>query len=225
MDFIINEDCIYFNEYFNKPLTYELLKIIKQFKKINFGIHFNQSIDNIPDNIEEISFGRDTYWYYASSYFNQSIDNLPCSLHTLILGSNFNQPIDNLPCSLKKLVLGSQFNQSIDNLPSSLEYLELGYYFNQPLYNLPQSVKTLSISKIIPIMANIDTLIIPRRLFDKEYDEIPYILRRNYKKLKQSKNNYIFEILDFLPKNIKKLGIYNDFQKKKIITLDIGNKN
>jgi FNIP Repeat len=124
---------------------------------ISFGIHFNQSIDNLPTSLLSLEF-------LLVGIFNQPVDHLPNSLTELSFNKSFNQPVDHLPSSLRKITFGRQFDQPIDYfpqslthlnfdhggfdrevdyLPSSLTYLSVGYSFNQPVDYLPPSITHL----------------------------------------------------------------------------------
>jgi hypothetical protein len=88
--------------------------------------------------------------------FNQSIDNLPLTIQNLTLGHSFNQSIDNLPNGIQNLTLSCNFNQEIDNLPSSINKITFHAYkynkynmkFNQEIKKIPQNLKIVDISEI-----------------------------------------------------------------------------
>jgi hypothetical protein len=123
-------------------------------KKLKLYGKFNQPVDYLPLDIQELTFG---------SNFNQSVNNLPSKIQKLTFDWDFNQSVDNLPHNIKYLTFGYKFNQPIDNLPSGVEELTLGEGFNQSLgCNLPKWLKRLTISKNytktiihIPVSVNI----------------------------------------------------------------------
>lgn len=97
---------------------------------------FNNSIENLPENLEFLSVKAD---------FNLQIPILPKNLKTLVLGHHFNQELNNLPDNLQSITLLNSFNQKLTNLPVNLESLSLGRSFNLQLTGLPQNLKCLKI--------------------------------------------------------------------------------
>ena len=125
---------------FNQPICDYLPPRIEKIifnEKFN---KFNQRVDNLPtfnpekgeNGLKKITFGY---------HFNQPVDNLPSGLQRLTFGCNFNQPVDNLPSGLQRLTFGYEFNQPLNNLPSGLQKLIISDTYNKPLNNLPASVK------------------------------------------------------------------------------------
>ena len=116
-------------------------QIPNNINRIKFGRNFNEEIFKLPNQIKEIEFG------YS---FNQSVENLPTSLVTLKFGCNFNHNIDNLPNSIKKLILGYKFNQEVNKWPDSLTYLKLERFDNCGILcsNLPDSITYLEYRNI-----------------------------------------------------------------------------
>lgn len=171
---------------------------------------FNQKVDELPDSITKIIFGR---------YFNQKVNNLPKNLIYLTFGAHFDQNVDNLPTGLLHLSLGRHFNQTVDELPKKLSYLKFGDKFNQNIDKLPGSLKSLTLGFE----------------FNKTTDKLPNSLRQlgfySYKSLKNNIPNFI-EIIDIyfcgnekynesinnIPSNIKTVRINDkkriDFIKK-----------
>ena len=76
-------------------------------KWVKFGADFNNSIDDLPDDIEYI-------------YFNDA--------------TNFNQKINKFPKNLKKITLWG-FSPITNQLPYTLKYLEI-YYSREPNQNI-----------------------------------------------------------------------------------------
>lgn len=132
-----------------------LIRVLKKFKKIWFSRYFNQPIDFLPDNIEELRLGVSFLQPLIKlpselkSLFihsNVSLDNLPSSIENLYLGGDFNLSINNLSEGVKRIYIESEFfNLPIDNLPNTLEELYIIGKFNQPLENLPNSLKILTV--------------------------------------------------------------------------------
>ena len=112
----------------------EIISQLTNLTHLTFGYHFDQRIDNLPENLIYLCLG---------SYFNQRIDNLPSKLKYLILCYSFDTPIDSLPPGLLELSLGSKFNQKINHLPQALRKLKLGVEFNKEIDHLPSSLRDL----------------------------------------------------------------------------------
>jgi hypothetical protein len=129
---IFNEKFNKFNQRVDNLPTFNPEKGENGLKKITFGYHFNQPVDNLPTRLQRLTFGCN---------FNQSVDNLPIGLKRLTFGYKFNQPVDNLPSGLQRLTFGYEFNQPLNNLPSGLQKLIISDTYNKPLNNLPASVK------------------------------------------------------------------------------------
>jgi len=91
------------------------ITIRTKYKEINFGLHFNEKLDNIKfcEGIETINLG----WK-----FNNSLDTVK------------------FPSTLRKIVLGEAFNQTLTNivLPDNFEFIEFyGKYNELTINNLP----------------------------------------------------------------------------------------
>lgn len=109
--------------------------ITSSVRTIVMGLSFNNSLDKLPDTVTRIYFPID-------SAFNQRVDNLPANLEEMCFGDAFNQPIDLLPSKLKRLKLGRNFNHKVDKLPDKLDslFLEDTSPFNYPINNLPKNL-------------------------------------------------------------------------------------
>ncbi len=171
---------ICFPSYFNESLD-EFTNVITKFKKIWFFKCFNQSIDILPNDIEELRLGSD---------FSQTVNKYPVELKNLVLYCNI--PIDNLP-NIEVLRLYGKFNSPIDNLPNSIKEIYIGGIFNQPIDNLPDSLIKLEIG------TNYDE----ECLFDKEINNLPNSIKHLVIKTK-----YNHKIT--LPDNLEYLEIYNN---------------
>lgn len=147
----------------------------------------NILVDNLPSHIKNLMLDFE---------FNEPIDNLPHMLETLYLSDKFNKPIPYLPIRLKHLSIGVDFNQPLDNLPLYLETLDLNCEnFNHTLSNLPASLKKF----------------IKGGLFSRHINDLPdtveYINIHNNTNFMD--NETIANDKLKLPKNIKKITIYN----------------
>lgn len=87
---------------------------------IKFGGEFNQSMGTInncfPQSMKEIHFG---------NKFDQSLDNLPNNLTHLSLGKFFSKSIKNIPTSITHLHLGNDFTTIKESLPKSITHLSI----------------------------------------------------------------------------------------------------
>ena len=68
---IDKEEWVVFDEKFNKQLTPDIIQFLSKYQNVLFGIHFNKSVDNLPNSLTHLRFG---------FVFNQRVDNLPNSL-------------------------------------------------------------------------------------------------------------------------------------------------
>ena len=123
---------INYGTYFNQEISQNNLP--SQLKKIHFGLNFIRKIFNLPNNVEELTFG---------NRHNNSI-NFSTNLKTLVLGDAYNQLLD-LPNKLESLTLGYHYNKPL-NLPENLKSLVLGTKFNQEI-NFNKNIKELTISE------------------------------------------------------------------------------
>ncbi len=189
---------ICFPTYFNENLE-NFLPILTKFKKIWFFKYFNQSVDILPDSVEELRLGGNfsqTINKYPSGlkklvlFSDIQIDNLP-NLEVLhLLGNFINTPINNLPDSIKEIYIGGDFNQPIDNLPNSLTKLQINDtytsacpFFRPEIRNLPNTITHLTIKTQLdkPIVLP-DSLEYLEIHFDGNY--LPRVLPPNLKVLK-----------------------------------------
>lgn len=156
---IDDDGWLVFNYKCNKPI--ELLDFGGH-TKVEFGSHFNQSIDNLPSYIRCIKFPFD-------SRFNMPINKLPETLQYLRLRHMFDQPIYNYPSSLKILGLSSCYDHPLDNLPPNLQILiigeDVGCSFTHPINNIPDSVRLIEFmskynTKIDKLPKNLECLLL-----------------------------------------------------------------
>ena len=148
IDFVGLYSC-YCTEKFNKFIPFDKIKnftninfiqpihLFKNLQYVEFGILFNESIDDLPDNIEEI---------IMNNYYNQPINKLPNKLKSIKFGHNFNQIITNWPINLTILTYGFEFNQDIINWPINLKEVEFGDKFNKLITNWPLNLESIKFS-------------------------------------------------------------------------------
>ncbi len=136
-----------------KPKSYP-----KTLTHLTFGKKFNQSVDNLTNNLKYLTFGTDSKW--GGSDFNMELNLLPESIISLTFLGNckFKRSFENLPKSIKTLNLSGDYPLSINTLPDSIENLILnckedfnGDYGYPPIcckekiYKLPNKLKKLEI--------------------------------------------------------------------------------
>lgn len=138
---------------FNNSL--DRIKFINTTKiKLYFNNVFNKKVDNLPKTTRLFDL-------IVCSSFNQTIDNLPNNIDNIIIVCiSFNQKIDNLPTNLKYFKLYSNvfknklnklhnvvFNTNIDlnGMYLSSTIKTLTYDSNILISNLPSTIKTLTI--------------------------------------------------------------------------------
>ncbi len=95
-------------------LSYKILCICISleflFDAYTFGKEFNQTVENLPNSIQNIVF---------AYMFNQSIDNLPNSIQSITFGCSFNFPIKKIPPKLSTLNINKN-NQNIKTISKSV---------------------------------------------------------------------------------------------------------
>lgn len=134
---------------YNSELTIEMTNHMK-------NVHTLKFISLFTDDNENMILNK----------FNQSIDNLPSNIESLFLGYEFNQPINNLPNGLRCLYITGLFNQNVDFLPNTLEVLEIMSIFDKPIDNLPDSIEILVLpisydNDILSLPRNLRKLTLP----------------------------------------------------------------
>ena len=120
---------------------------------LEFGLDFNQSVNNLPSNLTHLKFSWDFSQQidnlpnivYLSVSNNLSLDNLPNSLKELVLGLDFNLELNNLPNQLKKISIRNVnlYDKELNNLPESVELIELPIGYDKKLSKLPKNLKTI----------------------------------------------------------------------------------
>jgi hypothetical protein len=82
--------------------------------------------------------------------FDQSVDNLPENLEKLYFShsclAKINRPMDNLPKNLKVLRTAFLFDNRIEKFPDSIEKMRLNYKFAQKIHKFPKKLKDFSCS-------------------------------------------------------------------------------
>ena len=97
----------------------ETIENIETLPKIVFGKNFNDSLENLPKNLEELDM-------YECEYY-QKLENLPVSLKKLKVG--FGEGLSFLPVGLKKLKIKELDNNDLLNLPIHLENLNIEKFY------------------------------------------------------------------------------------------------
>ena len=176
---ISNNDIIIIKQHFNDDI--KKINLSNGIKTIIFANYVIVSIDN-TNNAK----------YKVMSKFNQTVDNLPHNLLNLTFGDSFNQTVDNLPHNLLNLTFGDSFNQTVDYLPSTLINLTFGCYFNQSLNNLPNLLISVNFAKnndfyrffnynkqLNCLPNSICEIILPEN-YEQEIKHIPFNLKKIY---------------------------------------------
>lgn len=192
---------IVFNSEFNQPVDHLFNDEMKNLKTVEFGYHFNQTIDNLPDSVEELIIHRKfnqqirkfplnmkklVFNTQEEIYFDLEI--LPKGLEVLSLKCKEGQKLINFPPNLKILVIDSKKDCVIENLPDSLRILALGYYVSNSIKNkgeftvfkssLAKKYKNTLEFKKYP--NNLDTIYIDTHIFDidkirEDYPKFNYV--------------------------------------------------
>jgi hypothetical protein len=185
-------------------------------KWVKFGVDFNNSLDDLPDDIEYI-------------YFDDA--------------TNFNQKVNKFPKNLKKITLWG-FNPIINQLPYTLKYLELhnnnyndtNTFYYDGIINFPPNLIALYISRFNINTENYNYLPITLKSLHicTPYNSTKTINLNNLppglKYLYIYGNNKISIDCNNLPDNIEQLilyGVYTNIYKLpkslKYFDLDIDN--
>lgn len=185
----ILNDRVIFNDDFNEPLD-KCINLLGLKKIIVFGKSFNQDLESIPMNVQQI---------YLGKYFQKSLTNIPSNVKSicfandslfynyldylhddveeLILGDDYNVSINKLPLGLKILILGTGYNFKINAFPN-LMYLDIGESYSYSLDNLPLSLETLVVggefNNYIKFPEQLKHFVIKKNcMFGKELDNLP----------------------------------------------------
>ena len=179
------------------------LKLLEKTTRLGLGYYFNNSVDNLPNNITHLAF---------EYRFNQLINKLPNSLTYLKLGYQFNQLVNKLPETLTHLIFGDSFNQPVNKLPNSLEYLRFGNGFNQYVDHLPNNIKELIFGE------NFNRFVhnLPNSLI---YLTFGYYFNQIFYRLPDDLTDLIFgksfnQTINYLPANLTDLTFGDDFNQK-----------
>ena len=124
-----NSQFLCYNEEFDNWFNFIHITLPQSnIKWVKFGVDFNNSLDDLPDDIEYI-------------YFDDA--------------TNFNQKVNKFPKNLKKITLWG-FNPIINQLPYTLKYLESHNYYNDTntfyydgIINFPPNLIALDTSSSI----------------------------------------------------------------------------
>lgn len=119
-------------------LSIDILKDLENIKTIIFELNFNNTLDNLPKNLENLIFKN-------NNKFNQPLSNLPITLKNLSLSGDFDQLLDLLPEGILKLKIPKNYNKKLNDLPSSLVYLEIGTGYMHPDTLLPGCINVIAL--------------------------------------------------------------------------------
>ena len=115
----------------------------KETKTLSFPLNYNKELKNLPEDVENIIFS-ENYEDSEFSKFNCKVDNLPNNLQSITFGYDFNQPIDKLPKNLQSITFGPEFNQPIDKLPTTVDELAFWSHSNIK-NNIPEFISNIKI--------------------------------------------------------------------------------
>lgn len=137
-------DSIYFGKNFNT----ELKKIPNHIKRIQFGLFFNQPIDDMFDvensEIEVLIFGHKEYY---CCHFNKLVKKWPKNIREIYFGNCFTCKLINLPNKLEKLYFQIGVNHLID-FPDSVKTLVFRDYVIEDMV-FPRNMEKLSILRSV----------------------------------------------------------------------------
>lgn len=179
---------IYLNKYYEFNEFNEFF--VSNFKLINYS-------DIIPNNIENIEFGL---------WFNNNVNNLPISLVKIYFNVDFNKKNNNLPINLISLIYCESYNKNTNNCPSNLTFLLFNFTFNRNLNNLPYSLKCLNINycdfnkNVDKLPSNLIELFLTNK-FNKNIENLPNKL------IKLNLGKSFNQPIDFLPESLQILVI------------------
>jgi hypothetical protein len=112
--------------------------------------------ESYPDTLTKISFIGD---------FNNQIEILPPNLEELIIGDEFDQDLPEFPETLLTLIIGNSFNRRLPDLPENIVTVKIGDAFDQPISGYPVAGGRLELGKSFnQILPEFDR--IPNGLFD-----------------------------------------------------------
>lgn len=135
---------VIFDDNFNSNIDWLPEGIIE----VHLGKNFNQLLNNLPSTVKIIIIKQINGIGYTK--FNQKIDNLPQDLEELYLYFNkeFNHTLTNLPIKLKKFLLhGYNYKETLNSIPNSLEEIIIKQFDYKNTYELPLNLKIITISE------------------------------------------------------------------------------
>lgn len=233
----IENNTIRFIRGFNEPLD-NYLHLIQNCNSVWFGNLFNQSINNLPDNIKKITIENKGYdkpftkfppqleeFHFHTEFYdlpNDEIFKFPNTLKKLswyCFGcENLEINLEMLPSNLEELTIGIEFEISELNHFTNLTNLTIDIEdFDELLDNLPNTIKRLW---ILSSMFNKPLNNLPNGLielhFNTECECEPYTF--DLDNLPQSLERLILPAnykgkLDNLPSNLKYLEISYNFEE------------
>lgn len=165
-------------------------------KEIKLNNYNENRGDVIPKNITKIHINDNVY----------NFNNISNSVNILHLRGCYNQ-IDNLPNNIRELILINQSN-TINNLPLSILTLGIGRFYNKRLLHLPEYIIKLAINFNENSIIN-NTL--SSNIFCVSVKNKCNNLPNSIFVFSNCKKNILY---NNLPKNIIKIMIDNDYNKK-----------
>lgn len=235
----IKNNTIRFFKSFNEPLD-NYLNLIQNCDTVSFGRLFNQSIDNLSDNIKKITIENKKYdkpitkfpsqleeFHFHTEFYdfpNNKMFEFPKTLKKLgwyCYGcENFDIYLEMLPSNLEELTIGSvEFEISEFHHFTNLTDLTIDFDgFDEPLDNLPNTITRLTILSSVfnQPLNNLPNGLIELHFNKEECECEPYTFDLDY--LPQSLEKLILPgyykgKLDNLPSNLKYLEISFNFKE------------
>ncbi|KAN0033274.1 hypothetical protein ACTA71_002698 [Dictyostelium dimigraforme] len=213
-----------FGNYFNQSLPNGVLP--STLEVLKFGTEFNQKIhgNNLPKSLKEVSFD-------STSIFNQSIDSCniidccssSCSSSSSSSSNEYcNECGDNGSFStlknLTKLDIGYGFQHSLtkNSIPNSVLYLSLGGWLS--IYSLATVVNSgMNPSSCKSIPPNV----LPNSITNLRVDPSYMVKKGSIPESVTKVDGLNYKFSKFLPINLKKLKLNDDFNDKLKGALDL----
>ncbi len=130
--------------YWFKDITIDVLP--NSITELELSACFNLPIDNLSDNITKLTIG---------TYYDQPINKLPLNIEELKFNglevgggrSKFKHKLElKNYCNLKKLYLPDSYDIKLGELPESLRYINFGSFYTNSLDDLPDWIEHIEFS-------------------------------------------------------------------------------
>ena len=188
-----------------EKITEDNIDVLELCKSLEFSDYFNKNIDNLPDNISEISLG---------IMFNQDINKLPKKLKTLNIRSCYGKNICFDNCEIKNFNVDENYDSFEKFKYDDRMKIKLTKALCFPkrnnteilVKNIERAFKVKTI-KNIKLNLSKDFYVLSNKNCMNNLSKNIEILHLNFIKKEQSRFNFIFD--DILPKIKTKIKINN----------------